>query len=307
MNENFLMAKARPKKAMVQIAIMPRARMQHRIATFENKLYMTGGTADGMTPYLTMIDILDLSDGSWLTPGGTANAGKALHGAFVRPTEADGGYLHIVGGAQTVSGTTGSTGTNTIYRINQQIWTNGPATSSRMGFANVADEELGRFWIFGGSVSGAADLRTTAYFNYATAAWVNVNVTNPRTATGGMDAVLVGDDIYLFGGTVVQTYKFNRTTQQFTQLANMPKVVNRFAAFERNGKIYAVGNTNINDEVFCYDIATDAWSILRGDFGMVSPAAIKVGERIILSGGRTAQANSTTPVFEVFPELWKPY
>jgi N-acetylneuraminic acid mutarotase len=303
----LLAAKAKPQRGLVKIATMPRRRMQHRMAHFEGKLYMSGGTSDGLTPYLQMADIYDIESGTWTTTPLAANAAKGLHGSFVRKTLNDGKYFYVVAGSQTVSGTTGSTGTNVVFREDYNAWTSGPSTSARTAFANVVDDELGRFWIFGGNVTGAADLRTTGYFNYATGAWVNVNATHPRTATGGMEAVLYDDDIYMFGGTVNTFYKFNRTTSQFTQLANLPKVTVRHAVFEHNGKIYSIGNNSINDEVLCYDIASNTWSILRGDFGLNAPATVKVGSRIFLSGGRIAGANSSDPLYEVFPDIWRPY
>lgn len=126
-------------------------------------------------------------------------------------------------------------------------------------------------------------------------------------------AAALGGKLYVIGGFVVRAfiiwiatdavYEFDPTTDRWRPRASLPTRRGALAAVSLDGKIYAVGGTDIQDtgafEV--YDAAADTWQRLRP---MPTPrnhlAAAVVDGRIYVFGGRAGGVPANVGATEVY-------
>jgi N-acetylneuraminic acid mutarotase len=129
-----------------------------------------------------------------------------------------------------------------------------------------------KIYVMGGTIVGA---RTNSLFRGIETVDVNtgeverLKITNPLATTYGGAAVW-NNNIYLFGGSrlngmgVSSFYKFDTSTQQFTELADMPEYVQTTGAIV-NGVLYTFGGFNPvqhynSTQISAYNIKTNTWT-----------------------------------------------
>lgn len=194
-----------------------------------------------------------------------------------------------------------------VSAVGQAQWTEArsiPATGDLWGFATAYHN--GTIYTFGGVTGGSTQISSsTLRYSVAGDSWT----TGPGLFTFAYSnsAAVVGDKIYIFGGTngsqtvdnfLNTTTIFDPVQGSMSQGPPMPQKVYSATAFSVGGKAYVVGGIMLNmatsslqthSDVFVFDPAT-GWSTLTGNapypgFDLQSTV---IGSTIYVAGGVTA-------------------
>lgn len=279
MESLLLMAAKKGNNAYASLAPMPRKRCFHDMFGYNGKIYVVGGTTTSSLSLadLVVMDIYDVATNTWTTSGSATGFRRTGGRAFAASEEA-GDRVYFAGGQD------GDilTATMTSYLVDTSTVNSKPGIgAARTLFGSVFDPWLNRWWIGGGQNTVA--LKDVRYFNLETGTWVTASVTLPRA---GVTMAAVDEDyVYWFGGNSLINYKFDKQTNQVTQLANAPRAQIYGTSIQKDRDIYLIGNTNLSDEILKYNMDQDSWTTLRGDAGRVYGAGCFLNGKCYYSGG----------------------
>lgn len=210
-------------------------------------------------PFLTAVlpaHATDFSANSWTPMAPMPTARVNLGAAVVN------GKIYAIGGINT----NGYVGTNEEYDPATNTWTEKtpmPTPTCAFGVAVYQNKIYCIGGVDGVNDNGEIFSNATVVYDPATDTWETK--TPMPTATGSMQANVVGDKIYVIGGVTDDwgpissaTEIYDPTTDTWTTGASIPTAVAYYASAVVNDKIYVIsGTANLNQ---IYDPATNTWT-----------------------------------------------
>jgi N-acetylneuraminic acid mutarotase len=285
------------------------ARAEANGAAANGKMYVFGGQYSGITQTLRS-DRYDPATDTWTR---IADLPELITHA---PVVVDGNTLWIIGG---YLGLDKKDSTNHVWKYNTttNTYSAGPALPAPRGGGGAAI--VGRqLHYFSGAVRrdsiGAATIDMADHYVLnldGGTSWTSSSpMPNPRNH---LAAAAIGNTVYLIGGqhgehegttAQQQVDAYDVATGIWSRKADLPVPRGHISAstFPLNGKIITVGGSvvgsnggNPSNTLFEYDPATNAWRTLTPLPGArKSPVADIINGTIVVNGGRTTSAPSTT-------------
>ena len=129
---------------------------------------------------------------------------------------------------------------------------------------------------------------------YASETWGEVDKTLPYDFYNG-SAVAVDTDIYLFGGggASKSAYKYDTTTNIYTELTDIPFSFRFGSAVSIGTNIYLFGGSRASTTAYKYDTLTNTYTLLSAIRTFYNGSAVAVGTDIYLLGGNSANGEIT--------------
>lgn len=267
---------------------LPEPRSTHFAAASGGKIYVAAGSA-GYPNFYSSARSYDPATNAWTTiaSAGEARSFSATNNAVIN------GVLYVIAGNP--SGTCSNT--NEAYTIATNSWASRAAAPLFRCHASAVAYN-GRVYVVGGwNASSTVRYTQVDVYDPATNAWSLGTPLPGGTFRGGMAAAVLGDKLYLVGGTVSTSTPCSNTmaifdfaTSTWSTGAAMSTVRCSPAAAVVNGRIYVAGGWDgasaFHATVESYDPLTNSW---RSEPSLTvarqSLALVAVGNSLFAIGG----------------------
>lgn len=290
------------------VAPMPTARAELAAVSVGGKIYAIGGMVGGSAS--NVVEVYDPAANSWTTraPLGTPRYGLA---AVVGSDD----RIYAIGGNYTSVSNPGASIVAEVYDPTANTWTALP--SLPVGRSELAAAAVGdKIYAIGGYDG------TTAHFLGSVAVWQVggsswTTLADPMTTSRSDHAVTAMPDgrIYALGGLhdfssdELAAVEYTQPgTPGWNTLAPMPTARKNLAAvpigallYAISGNRYLIANQSYTRVVEVYDTATPGWSQVTSiPSGRYGHAAVALGGKIYVLGGRREAEGATTAAVDVF-------
>jgi len=274
------------------LAALPIKIYSSLLVELDKTLYLIGGRTDqGDGPTIPNTYRYDLDKNQWTRlqdlPAGLYQMGSAQYEQ----------YIFVVGG---VDNTAENSTQNTLYRFDPSLnrWDVLALMPEARNWPGVA--QIGDFlYAFGGVDKNQTYQNTLFRYDILNDQWTTIvpNDTFP-SARGYTTPLVIGQSFYIVGGYnkgVVhkELWRYDSSTNTWTQLADAPHPMYGQAAALIDGKLYYFGGWLGNDRVnnpmlFEYSPLTDSWVIVteQGQGGFIGAFGCACNGIAFIGGGR---------------------
>ena len=247
---------------MQELTPVPRTLYRPAFATWDNRIYLLGGSPSGSTGRIRDFYRYDVATDSW----------EQLPDIPAELDNRSGITAHALGGRIYATADYGSSNDFpfSVYDIAEGTW---GFTSTHPGATFTALTVLdGKLWMYGGDTD--ASFRSPFLWVYDPAAdtWTQ-RASNPVAGHRYHAMAALGGHLYVAGGDSANTIPHNFTPRVFrydpqadewAQLNDLPTGRRMHALFNMGGKLYIAGGIvsggTVLQEVLEYDPAEDSWT-----------------------------------------------
>ncbi len=214
------------------------ARSDAAAVVYRDKIYLFGGSTDGMKGCTNTGEVYDPASDTW-----TGIAPMSTKRARLAAAEA-GGRIYIIGGYNDDEGTL--LDTVEAYDSTNNTWETSAPLPQAMAWMKAVSLN-GKIYVTGGYDRDGHALSTLYEYNPDTDTWTQKASMNH--ARYGHGAVALGGKIYVFGGKndthyLTSAEVYDPATDTWTSIADMPLALSRMGAATDGERIYLVGGTN---------------------------------------------------------------
>lgn len=292
------------------VAPMPTPRTElAAVVGADGRIYTIGGRSSGGAS--GVVEVYDPSTNSWTTraPMPTPRYGlAAVLGSDNR--------VYAIGGNYTSVSDAGASVVAEVYNPMTNAWQSLPSLSIGRDNVAAAADASGKIYALGGyDGTTVTTLGSVATFQPGAASWSSLGDAMTTARSMHASAVMPDGKIYALGGersvasSELDAFEYYQPgTAGWYTLAPMPTSRKALAAATIGARLYAIaGNRWITASapytrvVEAYDTAAQTWSQVTSiPSGRYGHAAVSVGGKIYVFGGRREAGDSTTGIVDVY-------